>query len=417
MIDAYFSLARKHLVPLDRAYRGRAVFPVREDGSLFLSLAAFREHLLAATLRDAYDRAARPDDLFVGVVAQNCFGRVAEDGVAIDASGTPCRTGARVVGTYANGRDRAQVFDAPPDVDGVAEFCDDPAYRRHCVAGRVRVLRVHETESLGPAAARYHASKLWGGETYFAQTDSHLRFAVDWDDKYRAELRATKAYPRSILSSYPPGFDNDDQEAEVKETNGARLCHCSTNALDPNPMIRINTAGNYRGDEPRPTQIPFVAAGFFFARAELLRDVPFDPFAPWCFMGEEIALSLRSWTSGWTTYAPRKNLIAHQYRPGRMGLPKFWGTVNRLFGRGAMNNKLQKPVIERLKYLAGYPGSNRGALERRGLGYVLEDVEHYGVGKERTLKEYMTFAGITVDEKNNALRCAPIKWCTNGELE
>ena len=50
-------------------------------------------------------------------------------------------------------------------------------------------------------------------------------------------------------------------------------------------------------------------------------------------MGEEIALSLRAWTHGWYIYAPRKNLIAHQYRPGRMGLPKFWENTGRVFGR------------------------------------------------------------------------------------
>ena len=33
-------------------------------------------------------------------------------------------------------------------------------------------------------------------------------------------------------------------------------------------------------------------------------------------MGEEIALSMRAWTHGWDIYAPRQNLIAHQYRPG-----------------------------------------------------------------------------------------------------
>ena len=50
-------------------------------------------------------------------------------------------------------------------------------------------------------------------------------------------------------------------------------------------------------------------------------------------MGEKIALSLRAWTAGWDIYAPRKNWIAHQYRPGKMGLPKFWENTGRVFGR------------------------------------------------------------------------------------
>ena len=183
------------------------------------------------------------------------------------------------------------------------------------------MIYVHETEALGPAVARYFASKLWGGETYFMQCDSHLMFAQDWDEKYRVEIQATRNYPKSVLSSYPPGF-HATNNGRVHESDGARLCTCSTRADDPNPIVRINTGLPYKGNEPRPTQIPFIAAGFFFTRAEFLRDIPFDPFMPWLFMGEEIALSMRAWTHGWDIYAPRKNLIAHQYRPGYMGLPK-----------------------------------------------------------------------------------------------
>jgi hypothetical protein len=62
-------------------------------------------------------------------------------------------------------------------------------------------------------------------------------------------------------------------------------------------------------------EMAFVGAGFFIAIADFLVDVPFDPFLPWMFMGEEIALSIRAWTHGWNIYAPRKNLIGHQYRP------------------------------------------------------------------------------------------------------
>ena len=328
VIQTFFDLTITYLRPLEETYRDKSIFPIREDGSIFLSLAAFREHLLADTLVYAFSQAKDPTKLFVGAVVQNCFGRVLEDGT-IDSSGKPCKTGAQVVGKNKKGKDMTKVSDAPVDRNGIEEFCNMPEYKIYCDNGQIRALYVHETESLGPAMARYYASKLWGGETYFVQTDSHLQFAKDWDEKYKIEIRATRNYPKSVLSSYPPGFQKGNGTT-VPETNGSRLCHCETNALDPNPIVRINTGRGYQGDEPRPTQIPFIAAGFFFARSEFLIDVPFDPYIPWCFMGEEIALSMRAWTHGWDIYAPRKNLITHQYRPGRMGLPKFWGTVNRL---------------------------------------------------------------------------------------
>lgn len=178
------------------------------------------------------------------------------------------------------GKDMTKVSDAPPDPNGIEDFCNMPEYKKYCENGQVRALYVHETESLGPAMARYYASKLWGGETFFVQTDSHLMFADEWDEKYRLEMKATKNYPKSVLSSYPPGF-GDVHSDSVRESNGARLCVCSTRADDPNPIVRINVGRGYTGNEPRPTQIPFIAAGFFFTRAEFLVDVPFDPYMPW----------------------------------------------------------------------------------------------------------------------------------------
>ena len=72
--------------------------------------------------------------------------------------------------------------------------------------------------------ARYYASKLWGGETYFVQTDSHLEFYKDWDELYINELKATKAYPKSVLSAYPPGFQKENGGIlEGEPSPGARL--------------------------------------------------------------------------------------------------------------------------------------------------------------------------------------------------
>ena len=171
ILDAFYKTAKKHLKPFDEVYRNKPIFPIREDDSMFLSLASFREHLLKDTLVYAFDNAKHPEKLFIGAVVQNCFGKVLPDG-SIDASGTPCKTGAQVIGKNAKGRDMTKVSDAPIDKNGIEGFCTDTKYKHFCENGQVRVVYVHETESLGPAMARYHASKLWGGETFFVQTDS-----------------------------------------------------------------------------------------------------------------------------------------------------------------------------------------------------------------------------------------------------
>ena len=54
-------------------------------------------------------------------------------------------------------------------------------------------------------------------------------------------------------------------------------------------------------------------AGFLFASARLLYDVPFDPYLDFLFDGEEILYSARMWTSGWDLFSPSQNVLFHYY--------------------------------------------------------------------------------------------------------
>mmetsp|Transcript_7527 Transcript_7527/g.17068 ORF Transcript_7527/g.17068 Transcript_7527/m.17068 type:complete len:603 (-) Transcript_7527:32-1840(-) len=411
--ERFVELAQRHLAPLEAVYRDKPIFPIRNDDSIFISLASFRESLLADTLKGAFDQAKHPDKLFIGAIVQNCFGLNPYPG----EPGVQCRTGAQVVGKDAHGRDTTKVSDAPADRNGIEEFCTSPKHKQYCDSGQIRVLYLHENESLGPAMARYYASKLWGGESYFMQVDSHLEFYTHWDELYTNELKSAKSFPKAVLSSYPPGFQAENGGIlNGQPSPGARLCTCSFSDSDVEAkIIRINTGSGYSGGEEHPTQIPFIAAGFFFTPGGFLTDVPFDPYMPWCFMGEEIMLSMRAWTHGWDIYAPRKNWIAHQYRPGRMGLPKFWGSVGRLFGRPGpgFSNQLQLRLIKRVKHLVGYNDCcSKEKLMQDGDELVLMDVEHYGFGDVRSREEYLKWANIDVDAK----RCHGIQWCNKGEL-
>ena len=247
---------------------------------------------------------------------------------------------------------------------------------------------------------------------YFQQIDSHLQFSPEWDSLFITDLKAARAYPKAILSTYPPGFGG----FKGGGSPGGRLCSCEFSHSDAeDSIIRINLGGGYQDFPPRPTQIPFIAGGFFFARGEFLQDVPFDPFLAWCFMGEEIALSMRAWTNGWNIYAPRKNWLAHEYRPGRMGLPKFWGSVGRTFGRSGpgFSNGMQAKLINRIKHMLGYPKITREYLETKGEIEVLKDMEHYGLGTNRTRAAYLELTKINF--KTNS--CPDLPWCTQGKLE
>jgi len=202
----------------------------------------------------------------------------------------------------------------------------------------------------------------------------------------------------------------------VIESPGCRLCHCGT-PKGVNPMIHIAQSRSYKGNETRPAQTPFLGAGLVFAHGDFLRDVPFDPYLPWTFMGEEILLSMRAWTSGWNIYAPRKNLIIHQYRPAKLGLPKFYGSIQGLYKKFG-NNWFQKYTIRRIKNLCGYPLHSSKHIEADGQGFLLVDLDNYGMGTERSLEMFMNFSQISINHTNGDLVCTDrLDWCVKGLLE
>ena len=100
---------------------------------------------------------------------------------------------------------------------------------------------------------------------------------------------------KPVLSTYPP-----DSTHNWKDTPGFRMCDCTfaTSSIEWH-IIRLGSSLPFEQVAPeRPTYSPFVAAGFLFTYGSMLYEVPFDPLLPWIFMGEEISMSARLWTSG-----------------------------------------------------------------------------------------------------------------------
>ena len=77
-----------------------------------------------------------------------------------------------------------------------------------------------------------------------------------------------------------------------------------------------------------------------------------------------------------------------------------------------MNNGLQGHVIHRVKNLVQYPESSDEIVKGNGDEMVLTDRQHYGLGSERTLEEYMKLTNIDVKKK----KCSKMTWCNKGEM-
>ncbi|CAN0509117.1 unnamed protein product, partial [Laminaria digitata] len=67
-------------------------------------------------------------------------------------------------------------------------FCATELGSEYCQMGNVRNFFVDEADALGPAVARYFASKLWEGENFFMQIDAHSLFEPEWDTMLIADI-------------------------------------------------------------------------------------------------------------------------------------------------------------------------------------------------------------------------------------
>jgi len=114
------------------------------------------------------------------------------------------------------------------------------------------------------------------GEEWYMQIDSHMTFAEGWDKKSTDMLQKAPS-DKPVLSHYPPAHTSTLGKA------GGRICDPLFAISDIEAQIvRLSGAEGYErkvGEYPRFA--PFVAAGYYVAHSEFLKDVPFDPFLPY----------------------------------------------------------------------------------------------------------------------------------------
>lgn len=371
--------------------------PPREDDSIFISISSYRDESCPASVRKAYQRAAFPERLNVGVVQQNCMAN--------------CKNGQG----WANTR---KLVDSKPNTDCIKEFCSTPLGKPHCDAGRVRILRVGESEALGPLFARYLNAKLWRGETYFMQIDSHTNFRSSWDDALIQMIKKTPSYPHSIISNYPPsGTAESGSNWGAAKLNGVEsskggLCGLMFERLPGHQSlftVRLQqSAGMGKAQsDGSPPYTGFIAAGFFFSHGSIVAAAPPDPFLPFIFMGEEIAITLRSWTAGFDIYGPSVDVVSHEYV--RSHSIKFWESVGIVFDNGGLHNAISALIIPRIQHLVGFPEALRPDQVKPSDLLVKSD--EYGIGKVRSLKDFVKVHNMNLEQKTQT---APA-WCKQGK--
>lgn len=275
--------------------------------TIFVSIASYRDPDCQNTVRDLFEKAARPERVFIGI----CWQFVPKE--------------------------------------------DDDCFVVETRPEQVRTIRVHASESKGACWARNKVQSLYQGEDYFMQIDSHMRFAQGWDELLIGMLAQCDS-PKPVLSTYPLSFTPPDTYGD----EGVVTIYPKW-FDDFGVLVQRSEIASMKDAPPLPRKNAFIGAGLIFAAGSIVKEVPYDPYV--YFEGEEITMAVRMWTSGWDIFVPNAVLAFHDYgqRPER---PRHWKDQTDW-------DKLNQHARKRIRYLLGIETNRDEDLvdiERYGLG-------------------------------------------------
>lgn len=253
--------------------------------------------------------------------------------------------------------------------------CEDPKWK-----SQIRMIRVPHYDAKGPTWARYLCSTLCNNETYYLQIDSHTLFSKNWDTKLIAMIKLLKknGVKKPVLSHYPKIHEDFDKDQKEANHHVPTICKSFFN---DSKMISFMGAHNIKATPGNPIPTPYMAAGMIFGESSFLKEIPFDPNLPNLFVGEEILHSIRFWTHGWDIFTPTENVVYHYYT--RKGEPKFWEDSKHFDDKDATNKVRSILGLKNAKEIAPY---------------LKQNMDMYGLGKQRSLADYFEFAGINVKD-------------------
>jgi len=299
-------------------------YPMKPD-TIFVSVASYRDQECSLTISTLFNNARYPERIFVGICEQNKKG----------VSSELC---------------------IPRDIPKGLE-------------DNIRIAKMDYTKAKGPTYARYIVSRLWRGEQYYFQIDSHNTFVKDWDIDLIQMIRQIKETSKPVLSVYPPAKEQMTLRGFPEFDNG-----------------KINEVGipvfvcgwSEPSEEVKRSNKPIASGNFLFLDSSFLREVPFDPNLSHLFHGEEILFSARLWTAGWDFYTPNKKICYHHYNR-RASL--YHQDIK---DSAECREKAEKRVLFLL-----------GLLSKNGVpGNFLRDYNYYGLGKFRTIGDFWKVCGV-----------------------
>ncbi len=242
----------------------------------------------------------------------------------------------------------------------------------------VKVIRVPWKNAQGPMIARNKILSLITDEEYFLQIDCHTRFFDHWDQKIVDEYKSClKQSNQPIISYYPININNMKNPIHT-----SKIYHiCTFREISKNG---IKTSGKSIYLPKEPLKGIGISAAMLFMNTKTILDNPIDPNLPFALQsGEQVLYATRLWTRGYDFFTPTQHIISTEYITNRDRVDiKYRRYLN------IKSGKWRKPVWEKVKYLLGLSP----LVDTININII--DIDKWGAGSVRTLKEYWEITGI-----------------------
>ncbi len=287
--------------------------------SIFVSIAAYRDPELIPTIEDCLKKARHPNELRFGICWQHGPGD-----------------------------------QPPPRLSG----------------GRLRMKAVPWQDSGGACWARAECMKLWDGEDFFLQIDSHHRFAENWDAVLLDQAERTGA-AKPLISAYAPAYAPGAPLPATEAPTVMRLDRYSPEGI---PLYQFFALPEHLRTG-QPIRARFVSAHMLFTLGAFVSEVPYDPEL--YFIGEEISLAVRAFSHGYDLFHPGAHVLWHEYT--RLQRPKHWDDH-------VAGSEAPRPWQE----------LDRASLEKVRRLLTRQEEGRFALGPDRTLAAYEAYAGLNL---------------------
>jgi hypothetical protein len=300
---------------------------------IFIHLPAYREPELIPTIKSALENAKYPKRLVFGICRQ---------------------------------------FNPEDGFDNVDEYRKDP---------RFKIMDIPHEQAKGLPYARYQINTMLENEEYICQLDSHHRFAQDWDVtliEMHDQLK-DKGVKKPILAAYLPYYNpfNDPAERTMEPWQQTFACFYPHGTIFIRPSL---LHGWQNMTEPAPSR--FLSGHFCFADNHWAKTVLHDQDI--FFSGEELNLTVRSYTHGYDMFHPHKLVIWHAtMREERSGM-LVWDDQSKRGDDWWTQQNIARAKIRQL-------------LRTEDNGF---DLTGYDLGTERTLHDYEKYAGVDFKKRS-----------------